>query len=89
MIVCCMFQIKITQKHETWKTTRKLFSHCILGNFSCFLSSADFFFQNKLLEKKKSGIPSEHQTVWTLIRPNGPNCLPRLSEDGTGRQGVN
>ena len=28
------------------------------------------FFQNKFFEKILSGIPSECQTVWTLIRPN-------------------
>ena len=46
--------------------------------------------------KKNSGIPSECQTVWTLIRPDGivgpdlgPSCLPRLSVDDTGRQRVN
>ena len=44
-------------------------TYCILGNFSWFLSSADFF-QNKLFEKILSGIPSECQTVWTLIRPD-------------------
>ena len=46
------------------------------------------------------GIQSECQTAWILIRPDdssglivgpdlGPNCLPRLSADGTGRQRVN
>ena len=46
-------------------------------------------------EKILSGIPSECQTVWTLIRPLrfvgadlGPNCLPRLTADDTGRQRV-
>ena len=32
---------------------------CILGNVSCFLSSAD-----QLFRKILSGIPSECQTVW-------------------------
>ena len=68
--------------------------YCILRNFSCFLSSADFF-QNYFFEKILSRIPSECQTVWTLIRPDeivgpdlGPNCFPRLSADDTGRQRV-
>ena len=67
---------------------------CILGNFHNFLSSADFF-QNLLFENILSGIPSKCQTVWTLIKPDhssgpdlGPNCLPRLSADDTGRQRV-
>ena len=34
--------------------------------FHAFLSSADFF-HNQLFEKILSGIPSECQTVWTLI----------------------
>ena len=39
-----------------------------------FLSSADFF-QNKFFEKILSGIPSEYQTVWTLIRPDDSSGL--------------
>ena len=39
---------------------------CILGNFSCILSSADFF-QNHLFWKILSGIPSECQTIWIQI----------------------
>ena len=35
-----------------------------------YLSSAKFFFQNQLFQKKISGIPSECQTVWTKIRPD-------------------
>ena len=42
--------------------------------FHAFLSSADFF-QNKLFEKILSGIPSECQTVWTLIRPDDSSGL--------------
>ena len=67
-------------------------THCILGNFSSFFVSADFF-QNKLFAKILSGIKSECQTVWTQIRPDdfvgpdlGPNRLQKLSADGTGRQ---
>ena len=40
----------------------------LLGNFACLLSSANFF-QNQLLKKILSGIPSECQTVWIEIRP--------------------
>ena len=40
---------------------------CMLGNFSCFLLSADFF-QNQLFRKILSGIPSECQTAWIQIR---------------------
>ena len=43
---------------------------CPHGNFSCFLSSADFF-QNQLFQKILSGIPSECQTDWVQIRPRG------------------
>ena len=68
--------------------------HCTLGNFSCFffLSSADFFFKINFLKKKNlSEIPSVCQTNWNLIvGPDlGPNCLPMLSADDTGRQRVN
>ena len=44
-----------------------IYTLCLLGNFSRFLSSADFFkiiFLNLL-----SGIPLECQTVWIQIRP--------------------
>ena len=40
---------------------------CQLGNFACFLSSADFF-QNLLFRKILSGVPSECQTVLTKRR---------------------
>ena len=33
------------------------------------------FFQNLLFEKILSGIPSECQTVWTLIRPDDSSGL--------------
>ena len=73
---------------------------CLLGNFSCFLSSADFF-QNWLFWKILSGIPIECQTIWIQIRPDilsgliwfqnvRPdlvlNCLQKLSADNTRRQ---
>ena len=45
---------------------------CYLGNFTCFFSFADFF-QNYFFRKILSGIPSECETVWTLIRTDlGP-----------------
>ena len=40
-----------------------------MGNFSCFLLSADFF-QNQPFRKILSGIGSEFQTVWIQIRPD-------------------
>ena len=39
---------------------------CILGNFACFLSSADYF-QNHLFQIP-SGILSECQKVWIQVR---------------------
>ena len=44
-------------------------THCIVTILGKFFSSADFF-QNQLFEKNLSGLPSECQTVWTLIRPD-------------------
>ena len=42
---------------------------CMLGNFSCFFLSSGDFFQKQLFWKIVSGILSECQTVWILIRP--------------------
>ena len=54
---------------------------CLLGNFSCFLSSADFFIVN-FLEKFFQG-PEQN------VGPDlGPNCLQRLSADDTCRQEI-
>ena len=57
-----------------------------------FLLSADFF-QNQLFRKIILGLPSECQTLLDpdqaqrFVEPDlGPNCLQRLSADGTGRQ---
>ena len=63
-------------------------THCMLGNFSCFLSSAGNF--SKLIFRKKTFKKTIRiSTVWTLIRLVGPylgpNCLPSLSADDTGR----
>ena len=61
-------------------------SLCMLGNFACFLSSADIFFQNQLFLKN-----SFHNTikVSNSLDPNqsrdyvgpdlGPNCLQKFS----------
>ena len=72
-------------------------THCILGNFSCFLSSADFFFQNYFFEEKKSFSNTirisnsfDPDQARRFVGPDqGLNCLQRLSADDTGRQRVN
>ena len=45
---------------------------CLLGNFSCFLSSdlLIFFFKINFFEKFFQELPLECQTVWILIRPD-------------------
>ena len=48
----------------TEKVLKAMLTLCLLGNFSCFLSSADFFKINFFLKKILSGISSEYQTVW-------------------------
>ena len=59
-------------------------NHCMPGNFSCFFV---VFFRKKSFKKT-----IRMSTVWTLIRlvgPDlGPNCLPSLSADDTGRHRV-
>ena len=69
-------------------------NYCILGHCSCFLSSADVF-QNKLFEKKSfrntirmSSSYDPDQARQFVGSDLGPNCLPRLSADDTGRQRV-
>ena len=44
-------------------------ANCMLGNFACFLLSADFF-SKLLFQNILSRIPSECQTVWIQIRPD-------------------
>ena len=69
-------------------------THCILGNFSCILSSADFF--SKLIFQKNSfrntirmSNSLDPDQVRQIVGPDlGPNCLPKLSADDTGRQRV-
>ena len=55
----------------------------MLGNFACFLLSADFFSENL------SGVPLESQQFGSrsgLMIDLGPDCLPRLSADDTPDQ---
>ena len=68
-------------------------SLCLLGNFA-ILSSADPFKTN-FFGTFYQECSSEFQTVWIQIRPDffvgpvlGPNCLQRLSANGTSRQRV-
>ena len=62
------------QNSILWHTSHHILTHMVflfflLGNFACFLSSADFF-QNQLFRKICSGIPLECQAVWIQIRPD-------------------
>ena len=62
----------------------------MLGNFSCFLSFADFF--------SKSNFTEYHQSVKQFVYPGQarhfvwsegcPNCLPRISAGDTGKRKV-
>ena len=58
----------------------------MLGNFSCFLSCADFF-PNHLFRNILSGIPSVSNSLDSdqarhFVGPDlGPNCLQRLLAD--------
>ena len=65
------------------------FTLCLLGNFCAFLSSADFF-QNQLFRKTLSRITirmlnslDPDQARQNVGPDLGPNCLQRLSADGT------
>ena len=66
----------------------------MLGNFLCFLLSADFFFQNHLFQKILSGIQYLSNSLDPVqaqhfVGPElGPNCLQRLSADATSKQRV-
>ena len=69
-------------------------THCILGNFSWFFVVC-WFFSNLTFWKN-----SFRNTIWMsnsldpdqaqrIVGPDlGPNCLPKLSADDTGRQRV-
>ena len=52
-----------------------------------FLSSTEFFVSKSTFSKKKSGMPSECQTVWINIWVQ--TVLQRLSTEDTNRQMVN
>ena len=56
---------------------------CLLGNFACFSSSADFFQNQLFLRKKNSGIGS------VSVGSVASNFLQRLSVDDACRQRVN
>ena len=60
-----------------------------LGNFSCFCCLCPIY-QNQLIRKFVSGVPSECQIDWIQIRPNilCQNCLQKLSADENCRQRV-
>ena len=67
--------------------------HSLAATMKCFLSSADFFFQNQLFRKLLSGIPSECKKgldpdqARSFVGPYlGQNCLQRLSPDDTSKQ---
>ena len=67
---------------------------CMLGNFACFLSYAEFFFQNIFLRKIISGMyiirvsnSLDTDQVRRFVGPDlCPNCLQRFSADGISRQ---
>ena len=81
--------IHIQNKHVIAAVFKGL-THCILGNFACILSSADFF-QNQLFWKILWGIPSESvanrldtDQARHFVGPDlVPNCLQRLSADNS------
>ena len=67
---------------------------CMLGNFSCFLSSADFFSKSTFskiffritIRVSNSLDPDQARHI---VGPDlGPNCLQRLSVDDTSRQRI-
>ena len=64
---------------------------CLLGNFSCFLPSADFFFKSTFLKNSfrntiRVSNSLDPDQVPCFVGPDlGPNCLQRLSADDTSR----
>ena len=62
-----------------------MLTSCLLGNFACFLSSADFL--NLTFCKMLSGIPSNSlkpdQARSSVETDVGPNCLQRQSAVST------
>ena len=67
---CALAGTSPVLKSKAYRFDSYLLTLCPLGKFSCFLSSADFFFQNQLFRKTLSGIPPECQKDWIKIRPN-------------------
>ena len=84
----CSLGIICKNYSQTWLT------HCLLGNFSCFFVVCWFF--SKLFFWKKSfrntirmSNSMDPDQARRFVGPDlGPNCLPRLSADVTGRQRV-
>ena len=68
---------------------------CMLGNFSCVLSSADFFFKmifpkNYFRITIRVSNSLDPDQARPFVGPNlGPACLQRLLADSTSRQRVN
>ena len=66
----CFQRLSADDTSRQWIThPNTSLTHCLLGNFSCFLSSA-VFFQNQLFQNILSGISSECQRDWIQIRPH-------------------
>ena len=66
----------------------------ILGNFACFLSSADFvfkinFFENSFRNTTRVSNSLDPDEARRFVGPDlGPNCLPMFSADDTSWQSV-
>ena len=61
------------------------------GNFSFFLSSADFFFSKNFRNtiRVSNILDPDYASHFHFIGPGlGPSCLQRLSADNTSRQRV-
>ena len=66
---------------------------CLPGNFSCFLSSADFSLstssKNSFMNTIGISNSLDPDQARRFVEPDpGPNCLQRLSADDTSRQRV-
>ena len=63
-----------------------------MGNFACFLSSADFYPKKKIKNTciiRVSNSLDPHQARRFVVPDLGPNCLEILSADDTCRQTLN
>ena len=66
-------------------------SLCLLGIFPAFLLSSDFFLKSSFSKKSFRNMIRVSNSLdpgqaWHSVRPNlGPNCLQKLSADGTRR----